>query len=68
MQLVPTGPDMPEFLQWPSTASSGRKLITVTVGCSYFFLAGLPVASFMKAIPRISNIRGTSSAACLQAV
>lgn len=68
MQLVPTGPDIPEFLQWPSTASSGRKLITVTVGGSYFFMVGLPFVSSMKAIPRISNTRGASPAAYLYTV
>ena len=35
VQDPPTGPDDDEFLQAPSTASSGRKLMTDTRGDSY---------------------------------
>jgi hypothetical protein len=35
-QLPEPGPEDPEILQLPSTASSGRKLIATTFGGSYF--------------------------------
>lgn len=34
----PPGPVPPEILQWPKTASSGRRLIIVNCGGSYGFL------------------------------
>lgn len=35
VHVPPTGPPFVLFLQWPRTASSGRKLIRVTTGGSY---------------------------------
>jgi hypothetical protein len=32
LQVLATGPPEEAFLQWPSTASSGRKLITESFG------------------------------------
>jgi len=37
-QLPVVGPADPAVLQWPRTASSGRKLIVTTFGGSYFCL------------------------------
>jgi hypothetical protein len=36
VQLPPTEPADPAILQCPSTASSGRKLMVITCGGSYF--------------------------------
>jgi hypothetical protein len=44
-QLLATGPPVPEILQWPNTASSGRKLIAVNCGGSYRFFSSLWLTS-----------------------
>jgi hypothetical protein len=45
LQVPPIGPEAVRLLQWPSTASSGRRLILVTTGGSYLFPAGLLFSS-----------------------
>jgi len=42
-QLPLTGPAWPMILQWPRTASSGRKLTRITLGSSYGSWASSPV-------------------------
>ena len=39
---IPIPPE-PEILQWPSTASSGRRLMVTSLGGSYVFLS--PICS-----------------------
>src|ERR1700730_2911696 len=43
----PTGPADVDVLQFPNTASSGRRLIRTTFGASYFFSLGGTVGSFL---------------------
>jgi hypothetical protein len=38
LQEAPIGPDPPAILRWLRTASSGRRLIVVSLGGSYFAL------------------------------
>ena len=56
----PTGPADDEFLQDPSTASSGRKLITEIVGGSYAFFPG-PLFFSSILSPLIEKLSSTPS-------
>lgn len=55
------GPAWTALLQLPSTASSGRRLITVIAGASYFFLLSGPPRSVFKTPPpnSLESISGT---------
>ena len=65
VQLEATGPAVDGFLQCPSTASSGRKLITTSRGDSYIFRFAESLGSSVIriALPPCSSLMGLPSTA-----